>query len=286
MLIALVFMAPTVAVLSKDFDEFKTSIEAKLSTLTSSLDIVKCAVVKCKPDHVKQLQKEMEELKASLTYINKEFEAVKLENTALAATNKKLVESNDVLVRKVAALEQYSRANNLEIRGVPVTQGEDCVEIVKQLGDEIGCTVQTDDIDTAHRVPTHNANHKNIIVRFCSRDKRTEFLSNARKSRPTTACLGVLGESPKGTTANSELECQEASTTDDREERKSRVQPVYVNEHLTPENKILFGKALELKKQNKWMFLWTDHCVIKARKTLDSRVHRISCSQDLRVFGV
>ncbi|KAH9369852.1 hypothetical protein HPB48_013857 [Haemaphysalis longicornis] len=191
-------MAPTVAALAKDFEEFKTTFEAKLSTLTSSLETVKCAVVKCKPEEVKQLQNDMEELKKSLDFINNEFEAVKLQNTTLVATNKKLVESNDVLARKVAALEQYSRANNLEIRGVPVTQGEECLEIVKQLGDAIGCTVQTEDIDTAHRVPTHNANHKNIIVRFCSRDKRTEFLSNARKSRPTTSCLGVLGESSLG----------------------------------------------------------------------------------------
>lgn len=225
----------------------------------------------------------MEELKKSLDFINKEFEAVKLHNTALVATNKKLVESNDVLARKVAALEQYSRANNLEIRGVPVTQGEECLDIVKQLGDAIGCTVQTEDIDTAHRVPTHNASHKNIIVRFCSRDKRTEFLSNARKSRPTTACLGVLGESSQQATANTEGQ-GDSNTVGDRYQ-KSRVQPIYVNEHLTPENKILFGKALELKKQSKWMFLWTDHCVIKARKTLDSRVHRITCDQDLRVFG-
>ncbi|KAH9379196.1 hypothetical protein HPB48_000227 [Haemaphysalis longicornis] len=95
-------------------------------------------------------------------------------------------------------LSSTPRANNLEIRGVPVTQGEECLEIVKQLGDDIGCTVQTEDIDTTHRVPTHNANQKNIIVRFCSRNKRTEFLSNTRRSRPTTSCLGVLGESSLG----------------------------------------------------------------------------------------
>lgn len=279
MLIAPMVMAPTVAALSKDFEEFKCTFEAKLSTLTSAMETVKCAVVNCKPEDVKQLQKDMEELKKSLDFINNEFEALKLQNTALVATNKKLVESKDVLVRKVAALEQYSRANNLEIRGVPVTQGEECVEIVKQLGDAIGCVVQTEDIDTAHRVPTHNASHKNIIVRFCSRDKRTEFISNARKSRPTTACLGVLCEASKQTTANSEG--QNAS----QNEQTSTVQPIYVNEHLTPENKILFGKALKLKKQNKWMFLWTEHCVIKARKALDSRVHRITCDQDLRVFG-
>ncbi|KAH9382062.1 hypothetical protein HPB48_016509 [Haemaphysalis longicornis] len=225
----------------------------------------------------------MEELKKSLDFINKEFEADKLQNTDHVATNKTLVESNDVLARKVAELEQFSRANNLEIRAVPVTQGEECLEIVKQLGDAIGCTVQTEDIDTAHRVPTHSASHKNIIVRFCSRAKRTEFLQTLASLVPTTACLCVLGESSQQATANTEG--QDDSNADGDKEQKSKVQPIYVNEHLTPENKILFENALELKKQRKWMFVWTDNCVIKARKTFDSRVHRITCDQDLRVFG-
>ncbi|KAH9378502.1 hypothetical protein HPB48_009330 [Haemaphysalis longicornis] len=196
--------------------------------------------MKCKPYDVNPLQNDMEELKKSLDFINKVFEAVKLQNTALVTTNKTLLESYDALEHDVAALEQYSRANNLEIRGLRMTQGEEHLEIVKQLGDAIGCAVETEDTGTAHRVPTHNASYKNIIVRFCSRDKHTESLYNARKSRPTTSCLGVLGESPRQATANTEG--QDNLNTDGHKVQTSRVQPVYVNEHFPPENKILFEK--------------------------------------------
>ncbi|KAH9369528.1 hypothetical protein HPB48_019681 [Haemaphysalis longicornis] len=154
----------------------------------------------------------MDKLKKSLDFINKQFEGVKLQNTALVATNKKLVESNDVLVRKVAALEQYSRANNLEIRCGPVAQGEECLEIVKQLSDTTGCTVQTQDIDTAPWVPTPNASQQNSSLTLASLVQQLIALTNG-------------------------------------------------------------------------MFLWTELVLAKSGKPLTSRVHRVTCDQDLRVFG-
>ncbi|KAH9378693.1 hypothetical protein HPB48_004208 [Haemaphysalis longicornis] len=66
----------------------------------------------------------MKEVKKFVDYLNKEFEAVKLQNAALVANNQNLVETNVVLARKVPALQQCSKANHLEIRGVPVRKGE------------------------------------------------------------------------------------------------------------------------------------------------------------------
>lgn len=156
--------------------------------------------------------------------------------------------------RKIAELEQYSRLNNVEIRGVPCTQGEDCVAILKTVGEKIGCPVMPTDLDVVHRVPTAKGNNKNILARFTSRDKKTEFISKARKAK---LCLSNINI---------------ASTPDS---------PVYVNEHLTPANKALFSKALELKKEKNWMFLWTANCQVWARKTEDSKVYRIYDEADL-----
>lgn len=102
-----------------------------------------------------------------------------------------------------------------------------------------------------------NKNEKNIIARFVSRDKKNDFVKKARKARLNTRDIGFFGE--------------------------ARV-PVFVNDHLTSENKKLFSKALELKKQFRWRFLWTDNCRIKARKTKDSKVYRIATENDQRVF--
>lgn len=123
--------------------------------------------------------------------------------------------------RKIAELEQYSRLKNVEVRGVPCTQGEDCVAILKTVGEKIGCPVLPTDLDVVHHVPTAKLNNKNILARFTSRDKKSEFISKARKVK---LCLSDIN----------------ITWTPDS--------PVYVNEHLTPANKALFSKALELKR--------------------------------------
>lgn len=98
---------------------------------------------------------------------------------------------------------------------------------------------------------------KNIIARFCSRDKKQEFLSKARKAKLHTNDLGFPGP---------------------------HHYPLYVNDHLTVENKRLFAKALSLKREKGWAFLWTDNCHIKARQSNESRVYRIRTEADLSIF--
>lgn len=101
------------------------------------------------------------------------------------------------------------------------------------------------------------ANSKTVIARFVSRTKKAEFIAKARKARLQTK----------------DIRFHDAET-----------KPVYINDHLTMENKQLFSKALALKKEHNWQFLWTADCLIKARKTEDSRVFRIRDETDLRVF--
>lgn len=181
-----------------------------------------------------------------------------------------------MLQHKVFQLEKYSRSNNIETKGIPVTQGEDCVKSVQALGEKIGCPVKVTDVDTAHRVPTHNTDHSNLIVRFCSRDKRTTFLTKARKAHPSTSCLGL--------SRASSLSAHGSNEANEKQSADSRGTPIYFNNHLSPENKVLFGKALALKRQHKWSFLWTDNGTIKARKTQETWVYHILCDNDLKVF--
>lgn len=190
------------------------------------------------------------------TMLNGLVEQVKAELEDLKAANKRLHARNEELQSRVAELEQYSRKNNIEIRGVPETQGEDVVEIVKTIAEKIQIPVSEADLDVVHRVPA-KGNVKNLIVRFCSRAKKAEFVAKARKARLQTNEINFHGTNPK---------------------------PVYINDHLTPANKRLFAKALNLKKENNWRFLWTEDCQIKARKTENSKVHRIRDEADLSIF--
>lgn len=201
---------------------------------------------------VDALRKEVVEMRKSLEMFNSLYEKMKLDQEALASENKALKKENEHFAKRLADSEQYSRINNIEIKGIPCTPGEDCNVILQKIGDKIGCPVTPSDIDVIHRVPAKK--DKNIIARFCLRTKKADFISKARKARLTTTDLD-LPQTPSA--------------------------PVFINEHLTPDNKRLFAQALALKKEKNWKFLWTDGCHIKARKTEDSRVCVIGSARDL-----
>ena len=87
-------------------------------------------------------------------------------------------------------LEQFSRRDGLEIRGIPKNASgmrEDTNKIVVELGRKIGIDLKKEDISTSYRLPSKvKANGERalfppaIIVKFTSRDVR-EKLYRARK---------------------------------------------------------------------------------------------------------
>ncbi|KAH6922424.1 hypothetical protein HPB50_013597 [Hyalomma asiaticum] len=81
---------------------------------------------------VKELRREIDDLKQSMEILNGLVETLRSEKAVLAADNKKMLIENSLLSRKVEEIEQYSRINNVEIKGIPCTQGEDCVTILQK----------------------------------------------------------------------------------------------------------------------------------------------------------
>lgn len=197
------------------------------------------------------------ELAKYVEFVSDDYDSLKVKFAEVVETNKILTARNLALEQRMADLEQYSRLNNIEIKGVPVTKGEDCVAILKSVSEALECPLEATDIDTIHRVPTFSG-EKNIIVRFCSRDKKNEFIRKARKARLRANQIGFS----EG--------CDSS---------------VYINDHLTSANKQLFAKALALKKEKKWQFLWTENCQIKARWNVESKVFRIATESDLKIFS-
>lgn len=206
---------------------------------------------------VEVLRKELGEMHESLKLFNGLYEEVKKSQELLQKENKELTKKNEQLTLRMSELEQHSRQNNIEIKGVPVTQAEDCLAILQQIGEKVECPISAADVDVVHRVPAKN-NEQHIIARFCSRTKKAEFAGKAKKARLTAGTIGFQSHSQ---------------------------QPVYVNDHLTPENKRLFAQALAKKNEMNWQFLWVENCRIKARKAQGDRVHRISKVSDLAIFS-
>ncbi|KAH9380010.1 hypothetical protein HPB48_006172 [Haemaphysalis longicornis] len=141
------------------------------------------------------------------------LKALRQEIAHLLEANEALQDENKRLTRRVDELEQYTRLNNLEIKGI--SSDEDPVDVVKKIGDVLKEPVSSHDIDTCHRIPTRKPGETNIVVRFVRRDKRHALLAKARKQKLTTKQLGL-----------------------------SQANAVYVNEHLTQANKQLLGAAI------------------------------------------
>ncbi|KAJ8711541.1 hypothetical protein PYW07_008783 [Mythimna separata] len=150
--------------------------------------------------------------------------------------------------------DQWARANNAEIIGIPQKKTENLYDIAQKIGNLCNVTVRKEDINYIARIPTRVPNaDKPIVVAFNSRYIKEEFVASSRKSKLLN--ISNLGFS---TSAN-----------------------FYVNDHLTPTNKILLSKARALAKEHDFKYIWVKHCKIMARKSDTATTFFIKCEKDL-----
>lgn len=216
--------------------------------------------VKALDDFKREMRLEMRSVKESVKFcsdtcdetkaINSELKALRQELSVLLKRNEDLKKENKQLAQRVDELEQYSRLNNLELKGVKAADNAN--DVIRKLGEVIDEPVCAADIDTCHKIATRVTGESNIIVRFVRRDKRQAVLAKARKRQITNQMLGLPGS--------------------DR---------VYVNEHLTRANKQLLGATIARKKEMSWKFVWTSGGKIFARRNESSNAVRIAGESDL-----
>ena len=131
----------------------------------------------------------------SLKYLDEAKDKQIVENASLKAEI--LKSSNEVkfLKKSLNDLEQYTRRDCLEIRGIPLptlpstpTDLDQTNEVVLQIAEKIGVPMQKSDISISHRVPSRKQLTDDgipippaIIVKFVKREIR-ENLSRARKT--------------------------------------------------------------------------------------------------------
>ncbi|XP_040072699.1 uncharacterized protein LOC115313728 [Ixodes scapularis] len=176
-----------------------------------------------------------------------------LAEDALKVENQRLADELRTVKKELLDLQQYSRTNNLEIKGLPQNPNEDLETLVAKLAGCAGVQACPADIDVVHRVPSKTmVGVQNMIVKFVRRSVRDEVLSKTKKRRLTSAHLGF-----------------ETSV------------PVYINEHLCLENKVLLSKAIRCKKEKGWKFAWVSQSRIFMRKNETSGVILITSEDDL-----
>lgn len=212
------------------------------------------------------VQSELQGIKASMDFINKDYEDMKAKlkaaeeaNSALEKKTVGLQEKYDVMLKtaretelRLIQCEQYSRNRNLEIKGIPRVENEDVMNLISTIGELVGENIAVSDIDICHRVPTRDPGKSNLIVQFQHRHTRDLILEKAKKKRITTTDLGF-----------------------------DTAAPVFVNEHLCPPLKRLLGMTQAKKRKCQWRYVWVRNCKILARKSDDAPVVTITHEDDL-----
>ena len=124
----------------------------------------------------------IEEVKNFASFISSQYDQALQEKKTLKAEVRKTTNEFNHLKEEFNNLEQYSRRDCLEIRGVPVQRDGDTNVLFMNIGRTMGVEVKGDDISTSHRPPIMNRGRDarstipSIIVKFVRRDVTDKFL--------------------------------------------------------------------------------------------------------------
>jgi chromosome segregation ATPase len=189
----------------------------------------------------KSLQRNYNELRASLEFSQAKIEELSESNSALETKMEEMKKNNFVLKENMSKmdtklqeslmknallekkmnemnikhddLEQYTRKYNLEIDGIPQVEDEDLEDIVIKLARSIGADVEPEDIDIVHRFKKGKRQPNPIIVRFNNYYSKKEMYYSRRKLRKVNV------------------------------RHISGAEKIYINENLTAQRAALFKKV-------------------------------------------
>lgn len=246
-----------------------TAQMATLPELMTSLkaiqaDIADLKSVKSDIANLKLLKPEVAELKKSVEFVQNSVQDLTNRVSDINEEVQTMVNAKNevsLLKQKFESLEtamqeseQRTRLNNIEIKGVPFSQTENLYDVVGKIGDLINCTIPKNQINYVVRVPMRNdKQNKSIIVAVHSRYLKEDFVAAAKKRNIVPADLGLRGDIR-----------------------------IYVNDHLTVENKLLLNKAKSIAKERGFTYLWVKGCKIFARKNPTSHAIAIRTESDLK----
>lgn len=184
-----------------------------------------------------------------LTQANNKIESLEAQITELTQDNKQLkLEMN--------MNNQRDRLLNLEIVGVTEGKDENLTAIVMSIAKHANVLLSSEDIVEVNRISPKSrqpGRPRNIVVKLKSRLLKDNIISGARKNRLTTKDLDLTSD----------------------------VRPIYVNEHLTQQNKFLLKKCRETAKQKQYQYVWTKNGRIYVRRNDISPALQVTQDSDI-----
>ncbi|CAG9133312.1 unnamed protein product [Plutella xylostella] len=229
------------------------------------------------------MKREMTEFTASLNYTSEDIVQFRQELTEMKGQLKELdfyksevktLRAEVLELRQVLAdKEQRHFLKDVEITGLTESNGENLTQVVNVLSNKLGVQLDPRDVDDVRRVGARGGGGgggsggagagamerpRPVVLTFTRRAPRDQLLRAAKVRRGlTTDMLELAGNSRR----------------------------VYVNEHLTRENRVLFSKARALGAELKFKYVWTSNGNIFMRRSETSSVLRVTSEATLEKLG-
>lgn len=229
------------------FAEFKREVFAEFKAIRGEMSEL--------AESVKFLSDSVDRVTVLTEKVNSELQALKKENEKLTASNGVLIKEVSSLKERMRDLEQYSRRTNLEISGIPVTPNENILDVVKDIGKALGVELQEQQVTAAHRIPSYKRERTpSLIVQFQNKMTRDAWIGRYREKKSMTA-NEVNVNYPK--------------------------QRLYINEHLSPENKQFLYNLKQKCRELGYDFAWFREGKFFVRKKSGEPCKRINTEDDI-----
>lgn len=203
------------------------------------------------------IKSQLRDVQESQNYISQQYEdfCAKLSSCLeRVELMEKKVSKIDDLERRLEELEQRSRNCNVEISGLPESTKENPILAASAVGAALGIEHAKGEIVTAHRVPSAKS-PKPLIVTLQHRGAQEKWLAAFRNKKPLTA----------------KQVCNSWTS-----------HPVYVNEHLAPHNRRLFGETKARAKECGYKYVWTRNARVFVRKEQGQSIIHIRHIEDIK----
>lgn len=263
------FSAETTGVLSITAENIRKVIKEELESVLENfkISIIKEFEIKTREvlDRCNQISESLKATKKQQEDIIEDLKSNKKNIISLEAENNSLKGTVAELNSRLTRMEQYSRANNLELQNVPEHKSENLFSVVKQIARITDCKIEDTEIQTCTRIAKLNNDSKrprSIVIKFNTQRSRDSFLASALK----------FNKKAKSTT--DKLNTSHLGLGGDKK-------PVFVVEHLSPAQKSLHAEARTKAKELGYRFVWVRGGRIYMRKTETSEYKVIKHSQDL-----
>ncbi|KAG8240695.1 hypothetical protein J6590_103944, partial [Homalodisca vitripennis] len=162
-------------------NELRDNLTEKLETKLSVMDEKVNGTFNAIPQKIADLGQCFE---ISLAIIKAENVALREECEVLKNKVETLSEELNCVKDQVYDMQQYSRSNNIEIVGVPLTNREDIYSVLNTLANAIDTPLRREDVSIAHRLHSNRKDRPpSIVIRFVSRSTRADWFAAARNKR-------------------------------------------------------------------------------------------------------